>query len=42
MKKMFKRWKKAFDLWKHFNSIQTKYTGFRECLDLADFIDVIE
>lgn len=40
-RKVFKRWKHAFDLWKYHNERYTKYTSFTDCLDMADFVDIV-
>lgn len=40
MKQLFKRLRKAFRLWVKHNGNNTKYLGFKKCLeDAGDFID---
>lgn len=41
-RRRFYLWRHAFNLWKHFNGLQTRYTGFRECLNMADFVDILD
>jgi hypothetical protein len=41
-RQVFKRWVHAFRLWKHWNGRETRYFAFRECLNMADFIDIFD
>jgi hypothetical protein len=41
-RKVFKRWAHAFRLWKYWNARHNKYSKFRDCLHMAEFIDIFE